>query len=220
MYLKKGRLQIPLISDYIDNKKIKELEVFYKKSSLYLFFIGSFLFLIIATNFDALFTILQKKELVGNFYVIVVIGISLLIDLLTGINGNIINRSHYYKFNTIFIAITASISFIVSYFLIIKLDYGIIGAAISTFVSMLVYNIFKLIFNYKKFNISPFSKAMIPLIILIGIMIFFNHYLVFEQLNNPMYYIILNSTSIILFYILINYFFKIINIKQIINFVK
>ena len=210
-----SKSSIPLISNYIDNKNIKELGVFYKRTSLYLFFLGSFLFLIIITNFDTLFLILNKKELVGNFYIIAILGTSLLVDLLTGINGNIINRSNHYKINTIFIIITALISIIVGYLLVVRLNYGIIGAAISTSTSMLIYNILKLLFNYKYFNISPFSKEMIPIIISILIILFLNKNLNLDNLMNPFLFIIFNTTIIILFYIFINYYYKIVTFKNI-----
>ena len=159
--------------------------------------------------------ILNKKELVGNFYIIAILGTSLLVDLLTGINGNIINRSNHYKINTIFIIITAFISIIVGYLLVVRLNYGIIGAAISTSTSMLIYNILKLLFNYKYFNISPFSKEMIPIIISILIILFLNKNLNLDNLMNPFLFIIFNTTIIILFYIFINYYYKIVTFKNI-----
>ncbi|WP_165790492.1 lipopolysaccharide biosynthesis protein [Chryseobacterium sp. MYb7] len=205
----------PLISDFIDNENIRDLNSFYKKTSLSLFFIGSFLFLIIATNFDSFFSILNKGELVGHFNIICILGLALMIDLLTGINSNIINRSKHYKINTAFIIITALISLTVSFLLIIYYKLGIMGVAISTFISMLVFNGLKLFFNYKFLKIHPFSKKMLPILISIILVLFVSQNFIFF---NKFYFLFINSISIIFLYGIINYCYKIIPIKDIYKF--
>lgn len=213
-----SKSSVPLISEYIDNGNISDLKQFYKKSSLYLFFLGSFLFLIICTNFDALFIMLNKGELVGHFKIILIIGVAFLIDLLTGINSNIINRSDRYRYNTLFIGFTALISFFASYYLIIMLRTGLLGVAISTFISLLVFNTLKLIFNFVHFNLLPFSKEMVPISILIFIFLIFNRVLIVEQFNFPLLYIMINSIVILLSFIFVNYYFKIIELNSIVGF--
>jgi len=86
------------------------------------------------------------------------------LDMIFGVNGEIIGYSKYYKFNfysTIilaFLAIGSNIYFIKR--------YGMNGAAFASLLTLMVFNISKYLFIWKKFNLHAFSFGTLKLVII------------------------------------------------------
>ena len=104
-------ISAPIISKHFAQRTIKELDVYYKKTSLSLFFLGLVLFSCIAVGYPFLTEFMPKagKSLLEAQPLIWVIGFALLFELATGFNGHIISMSKYYRFNIyvmLFLAVT------------------------------------------------------------------------------------------------------------------
>lgn len=178
-------LYAPIVSGYLKNGNFKELHIKYKEVARLLFFIGAVLYSCIFLGIDDLFMLMPTKEkLVDSIPVILVLGFSVLFNMATGFNSEIITYSKYYRFNliTILLLILLNISLNI-YF--VHAGFGILGVAYASFIAMSLFNISKLIFIYKKFGLIPFDAGffkMAVLFILSVLLIYFlpnvdNHFI-------------------------------------------
>lgn len=176
-------LYAPIISNYIKNNQFSELDLKYKEISKLLFFIGALLYSCIFLGINNLFMLLPTYEnLMDSIPVILILGFNVLINMGTGFNGEIITYSKYYKFNLIAIAILILLNISLNLLFINVLKYGIEGVAFASLISMILFNLSKLLFIYKKFKILPFDNSYLKLIIVFVIVLIFSYYL--PSLNN------------------------------------
>lgn len=152
----------PIINECLEEKKYEELDRFYKKTSLMLFFLGAVLFSCLAIGFPYLASLMKNGDALKDYQLVVWIwGSAILADLATGFNGNIISLSRYYKFNIIVMLLLAVLTVSLNLYFIKETHLRLVGIAISTAISLTVYNAIKIVFNYIKFQVSPFSIEMI-----------------------------------------------------------
>lgn len=153
----------PIIATYIEEGKLQEVETMYKKSSLNMTIIGLGMFLLIWTVLPYIFDIMPNSDIMREgAYVVFFLGLAQVWDMMTGINGEIIMYSRYYRFNlylTLFLAITNIFG---NWFLIE--EYGITGAALATCISFFMFNVAKYIFIKVRYGFQPFSTKLIPVI--------------------------------------------------------
>lgn len=160
-----SQISKPIISQAWANKDLPQINLIYKKSSLNQFIVGSFLFLLIWLNIDDIFAILPKGEIyIQGKYVVFFIALTRLIDMLTGVNDEIIMQSPAYKFNLIIVSFLALLLILTNLWLIPI--YGIIGAALATCLSYFAYNLVKFIFIWIKFGLQPFDLKSIYILAL------------------------------------------------------
>jgi O-antigen/teichoic acid export membrane protein len=155
----------PIVSESLKKNDIENVNMIYKKSALLQFIMGTFLLIGAWVSADDLYSIMPRgSEFSDGKIIIFILGLARLVDMLTGINTEIISFSNYYRANLYMLIGLAVVNLISSYFLI--LYYGITGAALATFVSMLFFNVAKLIFIHKKLKIHPFSKSMVGAVLI------------------------------------------------------
>lgn len=164
-----GKIAPNIISKNMKSGNFKEIQSIYKSSSLNQLIAGLLLFIGIWANMHNLIEILPPKYAEVE-YVIVIVGISKLIDMAAGVNGNIILNSEYYRFDLIATIFLVIFSIALNYILIP--DFGIIGAAIATAISLLLYNLMKCIFVWVKFRMQPFTSKII-IVVILSIIIYF-----------------------------------------------
>ena len=151
----------PMINQYLNEKKYKELDAFYKKSSFYLFFSGAVLFSCIVVGFPFLALLMKNGALLLYYQPVVWIwGLAVLFDLATGFNGNILSLSQYYKFNILVMILLAALTVSLNLYFIHYTELRLVGVAISTAISLTIYNVIKVAFNYWKFKVQPFGIEM------------------------------------------------------------
>lgn len=206
----------PIIVEKLENNKLDELNDFYKKVSKFLFLFGTVLLSCILVGIDYLFLFMKNgKELSDAKVIIYILGAATLFDLATGFNSNIISYSKYFRFNIyamLFLAVFTIISNIIfiSYF-----KLGIEGIALATALSLTLFNLIKLGFNYRKFGIQPFSKEYIY-IILTGIMgVLLVNYI--PDFSNNLFNLITKPLLILCIFFVANSVFKFIPIKEILS---
>lgn len=158
------KIAAPLVSDYIENGKWKQIDEIYKKSSLNQCLTGILVFGLIWINIDVLFWILPGEYAAGK-WVVFIIGIGKMIDLITGINGTILVNSKYYRFSFYTNIILVFITITANYLLIPQ--FGINGAALATGFSLLVYNTVKYFYVWWKLDTQPLTFRT-GLVLLIG----------------------------------------------------
>jgi O-antigen/teichoic acid export membrane protein len=159
------RIAPSFIAEAYKQKDMQQVSNIQYKSCLNQLLVGTGIFALLWLNIDNVFRILPPEYIAGK-YVILFIGLANLISMAGGLSSQIITNSKYYRFNGIFVIIYLLLAVLLNLLLIPVL--GIKGAALAAMCSMLVFNVLKFVFIYKKFNIQPYRRNHIR-IILIGV---------------------------------------------------
>ncbi len=155
-------ISAPIINKAIAEKNMEELDRFHKKTSLSLFFLGAVLFSCILAGFPFLASFIKNGTMLRESEPVVwILGSAILIDLATGFNGNIISMSKYYRFNIVIMLFLAALTVTLNFYFLEKTNFGIVGVAMATAISLTIYNIIKVLFNYIKFKVHPLTIEMI-----------------------------------------------------------
>lgn len=185
----------PLTAKLLNEKNKIDLKILYQKSSLTLFIISGFIFLMIILNINELYKLINESY-VDGLIVVFIIGLTKLSDSLLGNNNAILFNSDYYRM-VLVLGVFLAVLTIVLNMVFIPL-YGINGAAFATFIAILIYNISKILFVYFKFKILPFSantiKVVLLLLVCLGVFYFWDFKF------HPVLNIALKSLLISMFY--------------------
>jgi O-antigen/teichoic acid export membrane protein len=156
-----GKISSVVIADAWKNNDKKTIFDIYRKSTLSLGIIGLLLFVGIVGNLDNVFRIIGKDYEAGRM-VIIFIGLANLTDIFLGISPHIIVNSNKYRWLS-YLLIGFTVIIIISNLVFIPL-YGLIGAALASFISKTVYNLSKYLFLYKTWGFQPYTIKHFALI--------------------------------------------------------
>ena len=93
-------LYAPIISNQLKNDDLVTLNKDYKATAKFLFFIGAIIYSAVFLGIENLFLLLPTHEnLVDSVPIILILGASVVINMGTGFNGEIITYSKFYNFN-------------------------------------------------------------------------------------------------------------------------
>ncbi|HOZ85099.1 MAG TPA: polysaccharide biosynthesis C-terminal domain-containing protein [Niabella sp.] len=188
---------IPHLSQAWKNKNLDSIQRIYQRSSINMLIFASGLFVLIGLNYtDAIKTLGINRDYLLGFQAFVFLGLTKVLDLGTGVNGQIIGTSNYWRFELISGLILLLITMPLTYFLALKLD--ILGPAIAQFISTGIYNMIRIIFLYRKYKLFPFTKRTI-LTLMMGTIAFFVAYFLFRE-ETGWAALIIRSMSILLIF--------------------
>jgi len=195
-------ITIPILSRKWKEKNTKEIARIYKRSSINLLSFSLLIFCLIALNFDAAIYFFNLNiEYLNGKNVFFLLGIVTIIEMGTGVNGQIIGTSSYFRFELWTNFLLTAMIIPLSYFLTVK--YGLIGPAIANLVSFSVYNCIRYVFLLKKFNMQPFTKKTIEIFIISALGYIICYFLVSKSYG--LVYIILRALIFSSFFILAVY---------------
>ena len=199
----------PLTSKSLNEFNTKEVENLYKKSSINLLLVGGLFFLLVNCGVSELFKLMPDKGYAGGEYVVLMISLAKLYTMFLGSNGAIINNSKFYK-----VALPLALGMSICVYLLNRLfyfdvDLGTDGLALSTLITIVLFNTIKLWFVHKKFTITPFTekswKMFLIIIVLFSAFYFWDFSLpeieVFKFNITPIINIALKSILITVVYI-------------------
>ena len=214
------KISAAVIADAWKEKNLILIKDIYYKSCLNQLIFAGLLFIGIWANINNIFKILPPEYEPGK-YVIFFIGISSLIQMASGVSNIVIFNSKYYKVHTYFMLILVVL--IITTNLIFIPKYGIVGAAMASALSNLVFNLLKFIFLYFKFRMQPFDRKYFIIIIAAGLSYIIGYLM--PEIKNYIFDIIIRSTIIALIYCSFILIFKVsdeLNQKffQIFKFIK
>ena len=198
------RITYAKIADAWAKNNLAEIREIYTKSSRYLFLIGGLLFLGINLNTDSLLQLLPDDYSAGAT-VILIISISSLFNLATGVNDSILYNSAKWIYGFYMLLVLFSSALLLNLFLIPVL--GLNGAALATAISSLAFNALKFFFIRKNFSLQPFDVQTLKILlvtVLTGLAVHF-----IPPMFSPPADIVLRSGIIILLYTGVTYFMKI-----------
>lgn len=146
----------PVVAEKWKEGKIAEIDDLYKKTSLNQLIVGLWFLIGIWLSIDDLFSIIPNGEkfILGK-YVVLILGTSRVVDMMTGVNSKIIGYSKFFRFNFYLILCLAVFNVGINYMLIPKFDYN--GAALATLASTTLFNLMKFIVLKWKLNMQPFT---------------------------------------------------------------
>jgi len=164
-----------LISTAMQKNNIIEVNNMYKKGSITMTVIGGLLFIGIITNINDLFAFIpQGNGFKEGYWVVLVICGAKLFSMLFSFSQEIMVFSSYYKFALYFQLVSAVILIVLN--LIFLPVWGLTGAGFSYLIATFFNSFVRFVFLKRKYAISPFVKAHLPLLIigvLTGVIFYF-----------------------------------------------
>ena len=175
----------PMLSEAWKENNLTSIKNIYLKGSENLMFIGTAMLLAVFLLLDFLpifFGYLASLDFLDDYksidrlsreweklryikLIVLVLGISRLFDMASSVNGVIIQHSKWYRHNTYYILIMVIVNVVLNYTLIVIADLSIMGAAIATTTSLIVFNVMKTILIQIKINMQPFTSKMILFVV-------------------------------------------------------
>ena len=194
----------PVVADAINKNHFKKLEGLLKKSSTNLVLVASLFFLLINLNLNDFYEMLNQDGYSIGIPIVVIVSFGKLYSMSIGCINNIISNSKYYYYTFWFSLFSSVLAVVLNIYLIT--EYGIVGAAYATLIVLIIMNSLKLYLIKVKFNIHPYSKDTVKIIVLsiLGFVIFSNLKLDFDPVLN----IIVKSSLVLILYTLSAYIFR------------
>ena len=194
----------PVVASAINKNQMKKLEDLLKKSSTNLVLVASLFFLLINLNIDDFYNMLNQDGYSIGIPIVIIVSFGKLYSMSIGCINNIISNSKYYYYTFWFSLFSSVLAVILNIYLIT--EFGIIGAAYATLIVLAIMNSLKIYLVKIKFNIHPYSRDTIKIIILSVLT-----YFVFSNLQlgfQPVINIIVKSSLVLILYTLSAYIFK------------
>jgi O-antigen/teichoic acid export membrane protein len=180
----------PLVSQAFNDNNMSQIKYLYSNVSINLLIIGSILLIGIWSNIDNLFMLMPNGEIyAAGKYIVLLIGLAKLFNMATSINGEIILLSPFYRFNLYAMVLLTTLTVASNaYFIPI---YGIIGAAVASLITVIIFNLFKLIYLWLKLKMQPFNLATVKVLVLSAFVIFVNYLI--PNMGHPLLDIVIRS---------------------------
>ncbi len=161
------KIATPKISFAWNDNNRKELLEIYEKSTHYMLLVGGLLFLGVNLNITELLHFLPPAYRDVE-PIVLVISVSALINMATGLNASIIFYSEKYRYGAITLILLVFVSLGLQVMLIPR--FGLAGAAWATAISGVLYNVANYLFVYKLFDLQPFRMRSLKVAALVAVL--------------------------------------------------
>ena len=152
----------PIVARAWRERDMAHLGFLYRETAQVLFAVGGLIYVGAVVCLPYVYGLTEGLEAYRTGYAAVLfLGGAQLFDLLTSINGNLIGMTDYYRWNVVLVLILGVLNVFLNYLFIAVLGYGMTGAAISTMVSLLLYNLLKVAFVYWKMRLQPLTPSLL-----------------------------------------------------------
>ncbi len=186
----------PLTASMLNEKDKTGLADIYKRSSLTLLVISAIIFVLIIVNLNQLYALIPKEYQISTV-IVLLISLVKLYDNMLGNNNSILFNSDYYRLVLLVGVILAVLAFIFNLLLIPI--YGILGAALATFLAFFIYNTSKILIVINKFKMHPFTLNTVYILLFTGVLTAGFYY--WEFPFHPIINIILKSILVTFIYV-------------------
>lgn len=165
------QISMPVISKAFAERRIDAIADVYRKSSINQQIIGSLLLIGIWVNLPNLYRIMPKgDEFALGYWVVVLVGVSKLVEMMAGNSSELLNMSPHYRFNMLSMLVMCVIAVGLNYLMIPA--YGITGAAVATLITVMIHSLAKGLFLRFRYQIQPFSgQSILVLAIALGVLL-------------------------------------------------
>ncbi|MEZ4960014.1 MAG: polysaccharide biosynthesis C-terminal domain-containing protein [Saprospiraceae bacterium] len=201
-----SRIVSPLLADKWKEGKLGEIAELYHKTSLNQLIVGLWLFLAIWVSIDQLFEIMPNGEsFISGKYVVFILGLARIVDMVTGTNSEIISFSKYYRYN-FFLILFMAVIHITANLLLIK-QFGLVGVAMATLISLTLFNLAKLILIQWKMGMQPFTRQTAVTFLLAGVAFGAVHFI--PSTGIPFFDVAIRSGGLTLVFFALIWYFKV-----------
>ena len=145
---------IPQIAQAWKDKDLAKLDRLYKKTALNLLVIAAGILGLVILNIPAFIHVLGPTY-AGMSILMLILGISKLIDLGTGMNGHILQLSKHWKIDLFTNMFFVVISILLNYWL--TRSYGIVGTAVGSLIAIILFNFIRFYYIKRIYGMQPFS---------------------------------------------------------------
>ena len=152
----------PLTASMLNEKDKTGLADLYKRSSLTLLVVSAIIFILILINLNQLYRLIPEEYQISTV-IVLLISLVKLYDNMLGNNNSILFNSDYYRLVLVFGVLLAILAFVFNLLLIP--EFGILGAAIATFLAFFIYNTSKIFIVLSKFKMHPFSLKTLNILL-------------------------------------------------------
>ena len=205
-----SRTSLQIVAQSWVTNDLTKIGKIYFKTSVVQMLIGCLLFIWLVINKPFIIFLLHKPQYANYFNVFIVVGLAFLVDMTGGLNGYIMNVSKYYRLTTVFIVSAVGFCILSNFILIPRI--GMMGAAISYFLTMFLLNFAYWLFVKLKFGLQPFSKIHLYILAVFMVCMALGAYL--PGLKNSYFDMVYRSAVVGIVYGLFAYF---LNISEDIN---
>jgi O-antigen/teichoic acid export membrane protein len=148
---------IPPLSLAWKEKNLPEIQRIYQRSSINQLIFAIGLLALFALDFqEGIAVVGLQSSYQAAYPVVILLGLARLVDMGTGLNTQIIQTSTRWRFELISGVALLIVMLPSSYWL--TKSYGIVGAAGAQLISISVYNLIRIVFLWKNFQLFPFSQ--------------------------------------------------------------
>ncbi len=147
---------LPVVAEAWRARDIPRIRSIYQRSTRIMFLLGVFVWLCLVANLDGLFGFLKAEYAVGK-PVLVILGITNLVALSSGISGGIISTSRNYAMDALSGGLFFVVNLVLDFLLILWL--GAIGSAWSSLGATLALVIWRVLFLGVRHDLWPFAKG-------------------------------------------------------------
>jgi O-antigen/teichoic acid export membrane protein len=201
-----GLIAAPIIMKAWKENDMAPIAAIYRKSSINALVPGVLIFLLIWLNLGDIYNIMPNSAVISeNRDALIYLGLAYLINLLTGVNSEVMIYSRLFKLHFYAVLLLAGMNIILNYILIQRM--GITGAAIATLISFVAYNTFKCVVIYRAFAMHPFTKGTLGLVFIAGGIWVTFHYLILT--DSSWINLLLRSSLVSLIFVTAVYLFPI-----------
>ncbi len=162
------KIASPIIAESWKNNDVETVKDVYYKSTIIQFIIGLLLFIGIWANIDNILILLPPEYAPGK-YVILFIALANLMEMTAGITTTILNTSVYYRYMSWFMAVLILLLIVTNYIFIPIM--GIVGAAVASALSYLIFILLRFFLIKRKFKMQPYNIRFV-FVLIIGIVVY------------------------------------------------
>lgn len=153
---------LPVLNQAYIDKDMDKVRDLFPRAGINIFIAGIGMFAIIGVNLDNAVAILRDGYEPVK-YIALILMLGKLADMATGVNNELISISKYYKFNSR-LTLLLLVSVITLDRIVIP-EYGMYGAAWVSAGTLIIFNIAKTIFLYRKMKLHPFSSKTLLVVV-------------------------------------------------------
>jgi O-antigen/teichoic acid export membrane protein len=186
---------MPAVADAWKRRDMPVLRRIYSGSALTQTVVSGFLFVLMWGSIDDLFAMLPPAY-AGAAHVATVVGLAYFLNSMVGLNQGIIAMSRSYRLDA-WTSIVLLVLNVAGNFLLVR-TFGIVGAAVATLLSMLLVNIYRTGYLFRRYSLWPFDRRIVFALLLVALMAMVLPWVPFT--GSPLWDIVLRSAVITIAY--------------------
>ena len=147
------------------DKDYKRIKLIYQRSSINQLVFSAAMYCLILLNYnDAIDSFKLQPEYKIAIGVFVFMGLMRIVDMGTGVSGQIITTSTFWRFDFITGIVLLVLNLPLTW--ILTKQIGLVGPAVANLIAFTVYNFIRYLFLWRKFNMQPFTiKSLLAILL-------------------------------------------------------